>query len=873
MTTTLTATLPVERRANVIWVAVALGLVLAAGALAHSYNLFGYPLYLGDEGIYMARAYAVVKLGWLTPYTYWYDHAPAGWLLLAAWAVLTGGFNTFGTAINGGRVLMLLLHLVSLVFLFRIVLRLTASILAASITGLIYALSPLVLTYGRMVLLDNMMIFWILLAAVLLLQHEGKLWPILFSGFCFGIAGLTKEIAIFMLPAFVYGLWRLPQKNHANFARAVWLYGALGTLSLYPLYAALRKELIDFSLFYPLAGGVASGEGSISLLGAVVWQLGRSGGAPWEPAGDFFHLLTTNWLLKDPWLLGLGLLATVWNIFNPDTSRRMIALLALAAFLSIAHGNPAFEFYIIVVTPFLAINVGLALFDLGSRTRQQSLLSMAAVAVVALSWSNLSQQRDIFDLDLTTIQRQALAWVQEHVPPGAQLMTDDDLWVDLRGGQPGQPRFPGTHSHWQVANDPAVYRDLFHEDWKLIDYLVLTPGLEEVLARSPNSLAYQAYENSTPVASFSVGNAEVEIRKVNHPGIVVKEMLSQSYESFKARYIEDGQVHPEGGYTQAVDQAGAMLMAVWMDDKATFDALWAWTAMYLQSENGLLYHTNQPGAEAHTMTEADTDAALALLLAEKRWDNAGYGRQARRIINAIWENEVVVIRGKPYLAAGDWAVGKKEVIFAPAAFSPHAYHFFAEADPDHNWWYLLDTNYKLLAQVSQAGPEEENSTGLLPTYVGLNRWTGALLPEPAGVPAGANTFGPQAAQVYWRVGLDAQWHDDERPDDFLTTSRFLVQQWQAEDRLAASYSLSGEPLTEQESLVVYSAVLPQFLLADPQAAHEMFATRLAANFSQTDNEGQWGDGNLAEERWAWLATGLYAGLLSYQWDTEYSTDY
>ena len=89
-----------------------LPLVLVVTFASHALNMFAYPLYLGDEGIYMEQAWAVLKGIGLTPYTYTYDHAPAGWLLLAAWLrLLPRGVAQWGMAENSGRVLMLLLAL------------------------------------------------------------------------------------------------------------------------------------------------------------------------------------------------------------------------------------------------------------------------------------------------------------------------------------------------------------------------------------------------------------------------------------------------------------------------------------------------------------------------------------------------------------------------------------------------------------------------------------------------------------------------------------------------------------------------------------------------------------------------------------------
>src|SRR6266702_4821701 len=87
-------------------------LSLATGALTHGYNLFNYPLYVTDEVIYIQQAWSVLREARLSPYTYFYDHAPAGWLVIASWiSVLPSQLQRFGNAINTGRALMLLAHL------------------------------------------------------------------------------------------------------------------------------------------------------------------------------------------------------------------------------------------------------------------------------------------------------------------------------------------------------------------------------------------------------------------------------------------------------------------------------------------------------------------------------------------------------------------------------------------------------------------------------------------------------------------------------------------------------------------------------------------------------------------------------------------
>src|SRR5262249_33431599 len=172
--------------------------MVALGALTHGYHLFVYPLYITDEGIYMEQAWSVLREGSLSPYTYFYDHAPAGWLVIAGWVtILPHQFQTFGNAINTGRVLMLIVHVASVFLLFQTTYRLSRSLVAAFITTFLFNVSPLAVFYQRQVLLDNLMVFWVLLSLYLATSDRRQVLMPLLSGLALGMGILTKENAIF----------------------------------------------------------------------------------------------------------------------------------------------------------------------------------------------------------------------------------------------------------------------------------------------------------------------------------------------------------------------------------------------------------------------------------------------------------------------------------------------------------------------------------------------------------------------------------------------------------------------------------------------------------------------------------------------------
>src|SRR5437867_3193152 len=110
--------------------------------------MFDYPAssLADDEGTYVQQAWAVLREGRLSPYTYTYDHVPGGWLQIAALLGLVGP-RAFGSVTATARVLMLVLHVAAVVFLFLAARRLGMRTAAATLGALAFAASPLALIY------------------------------------------------------------------------------------------------------------------------------------------------------------------------------------------------------------------------------------------------------------------------------------------------------------------------------------------------------------------------------------------------------------------------------------------------------------------------------------------------------------------------------------------------------------------------------------------------------------------------------------------------------------------------------------------------------------------------------------------------------
>jgi len=511
------------------------GISIVSAAITHGYHLFLYPLYTTDEGIYMQQAWSVLREARLSPYTYFYDHAPAGWLVIAAWIeILPGQFQTFGNAINTGRVLMLLLHLVNVYFLFRITEKLTGSLLAALFACFLFSFSPLAVFYQRKVLLDNVMVFWLLLSLYLVLRGDRRVMTAMLAGLAFGLAVITKENAIFFAPALAFLLFRqVHDEANRRFATTFWNLAAFGPASVYTVYASLKNELVPSHLNFNLNNPPAD---HVALLYTVWWQLHRSQGTIFDPKSLFWQFSLGTWLPKDRFILIGGGLAMLAGLYVGLRRRErhfglLVASLLTASYaVYLVRGSVMLDFYVVPLLPFLAISIAAVLALLLRRVPVliKAPLFLALMVALALpAGGGYVQARndrgkvawnDLYEVPLTPIQTDQVAYIRHSIPPDSRIIMDDDIWADLHDRK---PYYPYAHSHWKAAGDPDVRDKLFHKDWRNVDYIVMSNKMRLAMQQNNGdgneSWILDAVDNhSTRVWDEKHGDVEVSVLKVNN---------------------------------------------------------------------------------------------------------------------------------------------------------------------------------------------------------------------------------------------------------------------------------------------------------------------------------------------------------------------
>jgi 4-amino-4-deoxy-L-arabinose transferase-like glycosyltransferase len=501
-------------------VAVAMAFVVEIVLLSHTSNMLHYPYLEDDEGYYFSQGWAVFHEGRLTPYPYiyFYEHAPLGWIQMGLWQFLTGGAS-FGYFVASGRVLMLLFQIGSSLLVFSIARKESGRIWVGVLAAVIFALSPFGIYYHRRVLLDNVTAFWILvsLRALVGTVTLRRVW---LSAAALGIAFLSKEIAMALIPAMAVLAVRQTPRDSRPFAIVGWLGIAMAVISTYPLMALLKGEL------FPAGTALGGHHKHVSLVCSLQWQTGRGphDGGVLNPASQFWTQ-AASWASSEPLLVIGGSLAAVISIvaFRRNRTMSMLGWMILSLWLFLGTGGILVDFYLVPALPLLALSLALvagkavqAITSL-SPGKAPRLLSGILIVDVLLALVIAYQGADLklWRADQVDGQLQAERWVQLHVPPSSRMVIDMYMWQDLRYPAPGVPAFRYAEYYWKAAEDPAIAKGIFSGNWRKVNYVITTPQLLLDTKNSGFPLIIDALDHSVSVAQFNNGGWPVDIRRVD----------------------------------------------------------------------------------------------------------------------------------------------------------------------------------------------------------------------------------------------------------------------------------------------------------------------------------------------------------------------
>ncbi|QZQ56522.1 glycosyltransferase family 39 protein [Curtobacterium sp. TC1] len=490
--------------------------VVAITVIVQAWNMSGTPQRIDDEGTYTAQAWAIMHLGEITHYTYWYDHPPLGWIQIAGYTGLTGAFARYPFAVEAGREAMVFFSAVSSMLLFVLARRLGAGRITAAAAGLVFALSPLALQYHRTVYIDNVATPWLLAAFVLVLSRRQQLAGFAGAAACLGIAVLSKETYLLALPFLIWMAIRRADKSTRRYTLSV--AGAVLVIigGGYLLLAAVKGELLPSS-------------GRVSLFEGITYQLGSrsASGSLFDP-GSLANAAASQWWALDPVFIVLGSAAAVVGLFL----RRVRPIAAMLVFLLAMMFRPNGYLpvpYVIMLIPFAALLVAYtaerAVLSIAGRVRTRTRLGTGTRRGLGITWAVTTavalvvavplwgtQLRGFVLGNLDLPMQQAEQWVGDNVSKSSRLLVDDAMWVDLV-----EDGFARNNVVWyyKLDTDGAVERQS-PNGWKDSDYVITTDSMRT--GGNSSSDIRQAIENSTAVATFGSGDQQVEVRRIHAEG-------------------------------------------------------------------------------------------------------------------------------------------------------------------------------------------------------------------------------------------------------------------------------------------------------------------------------------------------------------------
>jgi endo-1,4-beta-D-glucanase Y len=731
-----------------------------------SKGLFIYPYFENDEGVYTSQAWSLLEKGELSHYTYWYDHAPFGWLTLGIIIKLLGGYFAFGlNSIEVARIAVLILNLISTCLIARIVWNITNNKWASLFSMLVFTLSPLVIYHQRRVLLDNIMVFWLIISINLLTEKKIKLSHVLFSGVFFGLGFLSKESALFLVPPVLFYLWNVLEVEQRVIGIYLWFSIFLSSILLYILMAIYKTELFPSN-------------DKVSLISTILFHSKRGNNITFYlPNSDFMNMIN-EWSKKDniytymmfysTILMGLLLFFRKINI-----KYKLIFLFQIFYVLFLIRGGIVFEFYIIPMFSIISISIPLVL-DLISKFFDHYLihnlkifkyiLITTLVGVVIFSRVDMFKHPVIFTKDENLNIKLAIDWIRDKIPADKKILIDNSNWLDLKKNS-NFNEYDYAHWYWKTELDSFVRKKNYNSDWRNVDYAAATLGLYEQIGAGAFEFNKSVLDNSYIVADFqNTPNYKVQhniYRAINGDWTTIfkvdndKSLLDKIWTSFKEKNItlEGRVVENNTNFTESATQSEAILSAVRYNDKQMFDKLLNWSNQNLKNESKTeLFSTswgNYQGVNKilnyEYSTEYNLKYGLAILMGFEKWKDPIYLDQGIKIINQLKSTNFKSINNKllPLYSNTD---SNPDAIynFTTSSCNTYAMSYFTKFQSE---WNQLKLNcYELLKN-------SYNQIDYIPEYASLSLKDGIWTTNPNNK-GNTKSFNDNGFNIYNYIAFD-----------------------------------------------------------------------------------------------------------------------
>lgn len=388
------------------------------------------------------------------------------------------------------------------------------------------------------------------------------------------------------------------------------------------------------------------------------------------------------------------------------------------------------------------------------------------------------------------------------------------------------------------------------------------------------ALFFEIDRDDIPIISTVESEDSTDIALVDDPEIW-HELVVATWEGYKNNYIFCGAdcgdnlglvFDPNIGYQAVSEGVGyGMLMAVMMDDQATFDIIYDAAYEYmLDPRTGLLnWRVDNTGSVTgqSSATDAEEDIAVALIFAQKRvergeWEQheaLPYNDHALEILDAIYLYEVA---DEGYLTPGDGWRGDGQEIMNLSYFMPAWYRIYDDFEGGDRWNQVLTYGYRSLYQTDGA------ELGLAPDWSTADGQPAFEYCEANNRPLDAcryeMTF--DAIRVPWRIGLDCLWFGEPLACDWSQrTAEFLKTL--SPNQFARLYDMSGQAVVDYQNEMMIGMWLVPALAAEDTDLQTTLAELLFGFGTNALSEGYWAGTTqyYYNQSLAWFGASLLSG--------------
>ena len=293
-------------------------------------------------------------------------------------------------------------------------------------------------------------------------------------------------------------------------------------------------------------------------------------------------------------------------------------------------------------------------------------------------------------------------------------------------------------------------------------------------------------------------------------------------------FFSGGRGATDGSETVSEGIAYGMLLTAYAGDQAIFDDFWSYYKQH-RNQNGVMnwriQNCNVKGWNG--ASDAELDAAMALVVASHQWQDDKYLDDAKDMIRIIREKEFTS-ESEKILKPGDQFGGSELV--NPSYFSPAYYRVFATLEPNYtNFWYgAADKGYEIINNA------DKNNNGLVPDWCKAN---GDFSSQAGAYEDNGQNFIFDAIRTPMRSAVDFLWFGTQEGADYCGN---LID-WAYDNNnggtesLGSKYSTSGAKMDGSHSNTFVGCFAVAAMAADGSKTESNYQSFLDRGYADNEN--------------------------------------